>query len=181
VRETRRQISLRPDDVVCHRAETLDVDTELVELNREECLRLLGATRHGRVAVNASGWPPVIRPVSYVFDESTHSVVFRTARGSKLTALLLAKEAAFEIDAVEPGGGTGWSVIVLGVAEEVANAAEVERLERLELAPLAPGEKPHWIRLRAIVVSGRRIVCGFPAAPLSAGTDGARPPSADDR
>jgi nitroimidazol reductase NimA-like FMN-containing flavoprotein (pyridoxamine 5'-phosphate oxidase superfamily) len=133
-------------------------ETQLVEVERDECLRLLAATDLGRLAVNVPGWPPLIRPVNYVFDERSNSVVFRSARGSKFTSLVMSGEAAFEIDAIEPAGHSGWSVIVVGVAEEVTNAADVHRLEQLGLRPLAPGSKPHWIRIRANVVSGRRIV-----------------------
>jgi nitroimidazol reductase NimA-like FMN-containing flavoprotein (pyridoxamine 5'-phosphate oxidase superfamily) len=134
--------------------------TKLVELDRDECLRLLAATSLGRLAVNVEGWPPVIRPVNYVFDQSSQSIVFRSARGSKFTALVLSAQAAFEIDGVEPNGQTGWSVIVLGVAEELTQAAEVHRLEQLGLRPLAPGAKPHWLRIRSTVLSGRRIITG---------------------
>ena len=139
-----------------------DVDSEpsnrLVELDRDECLRLLAATELGRLAVNVPEWPPVIRPVNYVFDKSSKSVVFRSARGSKFTALVLSGKAAFEIDGMGSAGETGWSVIVIGVAEEVTNTAEVHRLEHLGLRPWAPGDKPHWIRIRTNVVSGRRIL-----------------------
>ena len=139
-----------------------DVDSEpsdrLVELDRDECLRLLAATELGRLAVNVPEWPPVIRPVNYVFDESSKSIVFRSARGSKFTALVLSGKAAFEIDGIGSAGETGWSVIVLGVAEEVTNTAEVDRLEQLGLRPWAPGEKHHWIRISTNVVSGRRIL-----------------------
>lgn len=130
---------------------------EVVELDHAECLRLLAATSLGRLAVSVEGWPPVIRPVNYVFDESSQSIVFRSARGSKLTALLLSTEAAFEIDGIEPEAKTGWSVIVIGAAEEITQAAEIARLGQLGLRPLAPGDKPHWIRIRSTVVSGRRI------------------------
>ena len=130
---------------------------EVVELDHAECLRLLAATSLGRLAVNVEGWPPVIRPVNYVFDESSQSLVFRSARGSKLTALLLSTEAAFEIDGIEPEAKTGWSVIVIGAAEEITQAAEIARLGQLGLRPLAPGDKPHWIRIRSTMVSGRRI------------------------
>ena len=132
----------------------------LVELERDECVELLARTGFGRVAVSPPDWrtPPVIRPVTYVFDRSSQSIVFRTARGSKFTAMLLSGQAAFEIDGIKPDARTGWSVIVQGPIEEVKNPAELTRLERLELDPWAPGDKPHWIRLRASVVSGRRIV-----------------------
>jgi nitroimidazol reductase NimA-like FMN-containing flavoprotein (pyridoxamine 5'-phosphate oxidase superfamily) len=132
--------------------------SRVVELDREECRRLLAGTSLGRLAINVPGWPPVIRPVNYVFDQSSGSVVFRSAQGSKFTALLLSGQAAFEIDGVEPQDETGWSVIVVGVVEEITNAVEISRLERLGLRPWAPGDKPHWLRIRSMVVSGRRIV-----------------------
>jgi uncharacterized protein len=132
---------------------------QLAELERDECIRLLALTTFGRLAVSPRDWhtPPVIRPVTYVFDRSSQSIIFQSARGSKFTALLLSGQAAFEIDGIEPAAETGWSVIVQGPIEEITNSAEIHRLERLELRPWAPGEKPHWIRIRASVVSGRRI------------------------
>lgn len=133
--------------------------SELVELDRDECLRLLAATRFGRLAVSAPDWraPPVIRPVNYIFDASSQSVVLRSARGSKFTALLLSGQAAFEIDGTDPSTETGWSVIAQGPIEEITSEAEIQRLEGRGLRPWAPGEKPHWIRVRTTVVSGRRI------------------------
>jgi uncharacterized protein len=134
------------------------MNTTLVDLSRDECLRLLGATSLGRVAVNVPGWPPMIRPVNYVFDQSSQSVVFRSAQGSKFTGLVLSGLAAFEIDGIDPDDRTGWSVIVTGVTEEVSVAAEIHRLEQHGLRPWAPGDKAHWVRIRTPVVSGRRIV-----------------------
>ena len=101
--------------------------------------------------------PPVIRPVTYAFDSSSQSIVFRSARGSKFTAMLLSGQAAFEIDGIDPEAETGWSVIAGGPVEEITNTAEINRLGGLGLHPWAPGEKPHWIRIRATVVTGRRI------------------------
>jgi nitroimidazol reductase NimA-like FMN-containing flavoprotein (pyridoxamine 5'-phosphate oxidase superfamily) len=135
-----------------------DSISRVVELDRDECRRLLAATSLGRLAINVPGWPPVIRPVNYIFDQNSGSVVFRSAQGSKFTASLLSGEAAFEIDGLEPENETGWSVIVVGAVEEITNAVEISRLERLGLRPWAPGDKPHWLRIRSTVVSGRRIV-----------------------
>jgi nitroimidazol reductase NimA-like FMN-containing flavoprotein (pyridoxamine 5'-phosphate oxidase superfamily) len=131
----------------------------IVELDREDCIRLLSGTSVGRLAVSPTEGrtPPVIRPVNYVFDTSSQSVVFRSARGSKLTALLLSGQAAFEIDGSDPRTESGWSVIIQGPVEEITGDAEIARLEGLGLRPWAPGEKPHWLRIRATVVSGRRI------------------------
>ena len=132
---------------------------QFAELERDECVRLLALTKLGRLAVSPPDWrmPPVIRPVLYVFDRSTQSIVFRSARGSKFTALLLSGVAAFEIDGIEPAAETGWSVIVQGPIQEIKSPSEIRRLERLGLHRWSPGETPHWIRIRASVVSGRRI------------------------
>ena len=131
----------------------------LEELEHDECIRLLALTRFGRLVVSPPDWrtPPIIRPVTYVFDRGSQSIVFRSARGSKFTALLLSGQAAFEIDGIDPAAETGWSVIVQGPIEEIQSTSDIHRLERLELRPWAPGEKPHWIRIRTNVVSGRRI------------------------
>jgi nitroimidazol reductase NimA-like FMN-containing flavoprotein (pyridoxamine 5'-phosphate oxidase superfamily) len=131
----------------------------MVELDRAECLRLLAEGALGRVAVHAPHRPqPVIRPVNYVFDESSQSVLIRSAPGSKLFALLCAVRAAFEIDGIDPAGRVGWSVVLEGVTEEITDVAELRRIEKLRLDPWAPGHKGHWIRIRANTVSGRRIV-----------------------
>jgi nitroimidazol reductase NimA-like FMN-containing flavoprotein (pyridoxamine 5'-phosphate oxidase superfamily) len=135
--------------------------SEILVLSREECLRLLASHRFGRLAVAMDS--PVIRPLNYVFDESSQSVAFRTADGSKFHAMLINGNAAFEIDGIEPGSRTGWSVIIAGMTEEVTNPSELRRLERLGLETWTPGRKAHWMRIRAWTVSGRRIV--LPARP----------------
>ena len=132
--------------------------SQMVDLPRAECLRLLAANRFGRLAVALSEGAPVIRPVNYLFDESSQSVVFRTTDGSKLHGVLHAGEAAFEIDGVDEASRTGWSVIIRGVAEEVTNQTEVRRLDTLGLTPWAPGRRRRWVRIRARMVTGRRIV-----------------------
>ncbi len=132
--------------------------TEMLELDRSECLRLLAATGVGRIAVSVPEWDhPVIRPVNYLFDGASQSVLIRTAPGSKLHAILRSTRATFEIDGIDPAGRVGWSVIIAGVSEEIMNVAELRRIDRLGLEPWAPGRKGHWIRIRANTVSGRRI------------------------
>lgn len=130
----------------------------MLELTRPECLRLLAETAVGRIVVSVAGWDhPMIRPVNYVFDTSSQSVLIRSASGSKLRALLHSSRAAFEIDWIDPAGRVGWSVIVAGVTEEIVNVAELARLNGLGFEPWAPGVKDHWICIRVNAVSGRRI------------------------
>jgi uncharacterized protein len=139
--------------------------SEMVELDRSECLRLLAASNFGRLAVGMGDGPPVIRPVNYLFDDRLQSVVFRTALGSKFHALLKSTQAAFEIDGTDPTGRTGWSVIVVGVTEEITSHSDLDRLEGLGLDVWAPGYKGHWVGIRAWTVSGRRIVMAADAPP----------------
>ena len=84
--------------------------------------------------------------------------MFRSALGSKFHALIRAADAAFEIDGIDEGSRTGWSVIVRGVTHEITDANAIRRLDRLGLEPWAPGPKRHWMHIRAWTVSGRRIV-----------------------
>jgi nitroimidazol reductase NimA-like FMN-containing flavoprotein (pyridoxamine 5'-phosphate oxidase superfamily) len=133
-------------------------ERQLVELGREECVRLLVGGGAGRVAVNEAGWPPLMRPVFYVFDEASQAVIFRSAEGSKLTSLLHSERAAFEIDAIDASELLGWSVIVIGPVEEITAAVELERLRHSLPAARVTSGPHHYMRIRATVVSGRRLV-----------------------
>lgn len=140
--------------------------TGLVTLEREECLRLLREAAVGRVVVLTAGQTPVIRPVNFVFDERSQSVVFRCSGGTKLISLLAAARAWFEVDEIDAANRTGWSVIIAGVTEPVTQRHEVARLERLALHSWVTGPDAHWIRIRARVVSGRRIQASAPGAAM---------------
>ena len=124
------------------------------ELNAEDCVDLLRGQHVGRVAVvTRAGWP-LIRPVDYVFDERSRSVVFRSRPGSKLHALSHSDRASFEIDSGADTSAT-WSVIVTGVVETITRPPEIERLERLDLDTRVAAEPSTWLRIRPNVVSGR--------------------------
>jgi nitroimidazol reductase NimA-like FMN-containing flavoprotein (pyridoxamine 5'-phosphate oxidase superfamily) len=124
------------------------------ELSEDECHALLGQGHLGRIGL-VEGDRPMILPVNYVVDGA--AVVFRTDEGSKLDAALRGALVAFEVDGVNNEHRTGWSVLVRGRAEPVTDRSELERLRRLPLVPWAPGAKPHYVRILADEVSGRRI------------------------
>jgi len=85
-------------------------------------------------------------------------VVFRAARGSKLSAAEGQELAAFEADDYDEQAQSGWSVLVSGRAEAVYAEAEIQRLSRLGLQPWATGaQRPFWIRIRSSSVTGRQI------------------------
>jgi uncharacterized protein len=131
---------------------------EFLDIDRDGCMRMLRRASGGVGRIALSVFPPVIRPVNYAFDDQTQSVVFRSTLGSELREGLSSGTAAFEIDGTDPVERAGWSVIIVGEAEEVTDPAEADRLEGFELEPWAPGVKTHWVRIRATSASGRRIV-----------------------
>ena len=131
----------------------------LDEIPAEECYRLLGTHEIGRLGVNA-GPQPLIFPVNYGMDGST--IVVRTRPGTKLAAARHAN-VAFEVDEIDRGTRSGWSVLVQGLAEEVGEEHRAELVARTHatgVRPWAPGESGHWLRIIPQHVSGRRIVPG---------------------
>ena len=121
----------------------------------ERCLQLLATVPVGRVGFFADG-EIVVLPVNHVMDGP--DPVFRTARGSKLSAAEGYEVVAFEADGYDERTRTGWSVLVNGRARAVYEAAEIQRLNRLELRPWAGAAgRPFWIRIRPATISGRRI------------------------
>lgn len=124
----------------------------LEELTREECLRLLGSQAVGRVAVADFGSAPLVLPVNFVLLDDV--VLFRSDYGTKFRLMVLAEHpVSFQVDQIDPGRRTGWSVLVQGEAHEgIPEHAGPSGLE-----PWAPGVKRHWIHIIPDVVTGRRI------------------------
>lgn len=131
----------------------MDAD-RLATLSVDECLELLATHHFGRVAVDDDEGPAVL-PVNYVLDRG--SVVFRTDEGTKLDAATRRDRISFEVDHVDEDARTGWSVLVRGRAEEIAEPDELERVRQLPLEPFAGGERHRYVRLLSSSISGRRI------------------------
>lgn len=123
-------------------------------LDMEECLARLGSRPIGRVAFREAGGLAVL-PVNHVLDGT--SVVFRTRWDSRLASTVDGRSAAFEVDDYDPVTGSGWSVLVRGVAECIRDEATGRRLEQLLAVPW-PGEveEAFWVRIRADEISGRQ-------------------------
>jgi uncharacterized protein len=123
-------------------------------ISREQCYALIGTQRVGRVAV-VSGHPGVFPVLYALLDED---VVFRTAPGTKLVAAALNRDVVFEVDSFDVVKHTGWSVNVFGQAEEIVAPDEVARVESLGLESWAGEVRDRVVRIRAVDVSGRRVV-----------------------
>lgn len=123
----------------------------LDEMGREECIVLLHRCTVGRVAVEAAGTAPIILPVNYVVDDG--DLVFRTDGSTMLAAAAAEGAMSLEIDDIDHGRHSGWSVLVRGRAR----LAEEEENGNVALESWA-GTKQHWVRLALDEVTGRRIV-----------------------
>lgn len=128
--------------------------TWLVHLSKDACEKLLRSEMIGRLGVIIDGRPHVF-PVAYVFDGE--AVIFSTNEGTKMHAALAWPSVGFEIDGMEPHGGSGWSVMVQGSAEEITDPSEIHRATELATAAFRVGEHVRWIRIVPSEVTGRRI------------------------
>ena len=122
-------------------------------LERDECANLLASQRVGRVGVCAG--QPLVVPV--VFALLDGDVVFRTAPGEKLIAAALRRTVAFEVDGYDLDAGSGWSVLVVGRAEEIVRPDELRRAEGLGLPSWAGEARDRFVRVHTEAVSGRRL------------------------
>ncbi len=125
---------------------------ELIELPPDECRRLLASRRVGRLAVNRRGRGPLVVPVVYAVDRDG-AVLLRSFPGTKL-ARISRGAVAFQVDDTDEDGGSGWSVLVDGLAHECDAAAATAA----GLDPLVPGPRAHAVRIVPTAITGRRLV-----------------------
>jgi nitroimidazol reductase NimA-like FMN-containing flavoprotein (pyridoxamine 5'-phosphate oxidase superfamily) len=116
----------------------------------------LSRARFARLAF-VDGDQPMVVPVNIVTDHAER-IVFRTA-SSGLLGGLDGQKVAVEIDGHDPGLRSGWSVLVLGVARDVTEAADpdAERLRALPVDSWAPGERGRCVAVLPLSISGRVI------------------------
>jgi nitroimidazol reductase NimA-like FMN-containing flavoprotein (pyridoxamine 5'-phosphate oxidase superfamily) len=132
-----------------------DADTWLVLLDLAECEELLRTADLGRLGVLVDGKPEVF-PVCHVFVDG--AIAFPTGEGSKMHAALTWPYVGFEVDGIDDDGMTGWSVMVTGRAEEVADPVEQQRLAALRAVPWRSDPSLRWIRIVPSEITGRRIL-----------------------
>lgn len=130
----------------------------LIVLSREECLHLLRQVTFGRIAITIDALP-VILPVNFrLVDEC---IVFTTNSGSKLDAATVGAVVSFEADGIDPLSHSGWSVIVTGVANAVADPAKVAEFMAANIPRWASGEGECFITVPISLISGRVLYAGL--------------------
>ncbi len=135
---------------------------DLHPIPEAECWELVAGRRLGRLAVVVDGLPQVF-PVNYA--PAQRRLVFRSGPGTKIDAAL-GGPAAFEIDAHDEAAGSGWSVLLQGRVEAVADGPEGDQLRRVAVYPAAPGSRPLLFVFTPTAVSGRRFSWGAPVPPF---------------
>jgi hypothetical protein len=65
---------------------------------------------------------------------------------------------AFQVDDIDQATASGWSVMAIGVAEEMTDPDEVVSTKQLVLHPVAAGDRRHFVKIRPEFISGRRII-----------------------
>lgn len=133
-----------------------ETEITLARLTADECRALLVTHRPrlGRLAFVADEWPLVL-PVNFALDGDV--VYFRSAPGSKVAAAARGDRVAFQVDHVDEVWEEGWSLLAFGRLRVVDDPAELARVRRLPLRPWASGDKPYYLRLEILSLSGRRI------------------------
>jgi nitroimidazol reductase NimA-like FMN-containing flavoprotein (pyridoxamine 5'-phosphate oxidase superfamily) len=124
-------------------------------LPESECWNLLSSAALGRLVTSVDGQPEIF-PVNYVVQHKT--VLIRTAEGTKLVSAAINNSVLFEAD--DHNVAEGWSVIVKGTARLLRTDDEIVEAERAELLPWTATVKQHFIRIRPLSVTGRRVQFG---------------------
>lgn len=125
----------------------------LRELSRDECLARLCSARVGRVAVTHRALPAIV-PVNYVVDRG---ILFRTSSDGMLDRACRGQVVAFEVDQLAEDGRSGWSVLVVGVADAVERSDELRAVGTgLVSARGSVGDR--FVRVSLTEVTGREIV-----------------------
>jgi hypothetical protein len=133
-------------------------ESHIENLAPDECWKYLRSSYIGRLAV-INGAAPEIFPVNFMVVEET--VVFRTAPGTNLRALLKGTAAAFEVDGLNPYGTEVWSVVLKGEPGTFDGDPAALQEAGPDRDPWQPGLKEHLVQIRPAEISGRR----FPVTP----------------
>ncbi|MGO8871047.1 MAG: pyridoxamine 5'-phosphate oxidase family protein [Acidimicrobiales bacterium] len=124
-------------------------------LGTDQCTELLRQVPVGRVAITVDALP-VVLPVNFAVVDDT--IVFLTIPGTKLTAATANAVVAFEVDSYEADGRSGWSVVVQGIASEVTDSIELEKILAVGIESWAlDGQADHAVRIELHTLSGRRF------------------------
>jgi nitroimidazol reductase NimA-like FMN-containing flavoprotein (pyridoxamine 5'-phosphate oxidase superfamily) len=120
----------------------------LTPLTEEDCWSQLALHDFGRIAVVRDGSPEIF-PLSYrvVEQGGSRSILIRTRAGNAIDRA--GASVCFQIDGVDPGGVSGWSVLASGHLQTAPRPDDS--------SGVAPEGHDTWRKIVVARVSGRRL------------------------
>ena len=128
----------------------------VTDLTSEECWEMLREQEFGRLAFRLVD-EVHITPINYAVEGG--SLLFRTAEGNKLLAVVMGSDVAFEIDRY--GEDSARSVVVRGTARLLPED-EAHRADNIPLRPWVPTLRYNVVEIEPKVVSGRAFELSRP-------------------
>jgi len=130
----------------------------LEKVSPRESMRLLGTVSLGRVAFTTRALP-AIRPVNHLVDGDY--IIIRTDAEAAITTSLRSESGsvvvAYQADMIDYAEHLGWSVTVVGLAQQVVDPDDAATYRRA-LRPWVEGEKDQVIAIHAELITGFRLV-----------------------
>jgi nitroimidazol reductase NimA-like FMN-containing flavoprotein (pyridoxamine 5'-phosphate oxidase superfamily) len=127
---------------------------DLVELSPYECWQLVEEPIPIARVVWTDGRTAAIVPVNYAVADG--ALWFQSTPGSRLGRECNGRQVLVEIDSVDEGTRSGWSVIVTGVAQNVDADDVPGYLGELQVWPRGP--RTTFVRVHPDEITGRRLM-----------------------
>jgi nitroimidazol reductase NimA-like FMN-containing flavoprotein (pyridoxamine 5'-phosphate oxidase superfamily) len=128
---------------------------EFTPISSTRCQELLESRSIGRVAWQAADGPQIL-PVTYAWHDGT--IIFRTSPHGVLSELVRPTDVALEIDELDPDSRRGWSVVVHGRAQGVAEPDQLVRMWTVGgVVPWASGIRNVFIQIIPRRITGRMV------------------------
>lgn len=130
-------------------------DDPVLELEEEQCWKLLENTQHGRLVLTAAGETDIF-PINFRAHDGV--LTLRTAPGTKLAELTVNENVVFQTDGIS--SDEGWSVVVKGAARVLDHSSEIAVAEALNLKSWVPTLKDFYVEIKPSKISGRHFNFG---------------------
>ena len=127
----------------------MDEVEQVTALTDEQCWAMLHEHEFGRLAFHLAD-EVHLTPINYAVEKDT--LLFRTAEGSKLLAVVMNPDVAFEIDELDDHRAR--SVVVRGVARRLGED-EHHRAEQVPLRSWVKTPKYDVVEIRPTEITGR--------------------------
>jgi nitroimidazol reductase NimA-like FMN-containing flavoprotein (pyridoxamine 5'-phosphate oxidase superfamily) len=129
-----------------------DSTNEFRPMSPRRCQELLESQNIGRVAWQAADGPQIL-PVTYACHDGT--IIFRTSPHGLLSELVRPTDVALEIDELDQQSRQGWSVVVQGRAQGIAEPDQLVRMWTVGVVPWASGVRNVFIQIIPHRITGR--------------------------